>query len=70
MTRRVLAIEILCAAQGIEYRVPLEPGHGVADALELIRRHVPPLTEDRSPSEEIEVVAGLIEDGTLTGTPG
>jgi histidine ammonia-lyase len=69
-TRRVLAIEILCAAQGIEYRAPLKPGHGVADVLELIRRHVPPLTEDRSPSEEIEVVAALIEDGTLTGTPG
>lgn len=66
-TRRVLAIEIICAAQGIEYRAPLRPGDGVAGIVALIRNHVPPLTEDRPPSAEIEVVAGLIADGTLTG---
>jgi histidine ammonia-lyase len=61
--RRVLAIEILCAVQGIEYRSPLRPGPGTARIVEAVRTHVPPLDEDRSLSDEIELVARLIADG-------
>jgi histidine ammonia-lyase len=64
--RRVIAIELLCATQGIEYRSPLLPAAGTADLVRLIRSHVPPLTEDRSLTDEIELVAGLIEDGSVT----
>ncbi len=65
--RRVLAIEVLCAVQGIEYRRPLLPASGTAAVVDLVRSHVPPLTADRSLSEEIEFVASLIADGSLTG---
>ncbi len=64
--RRVLAIEILCAVQGIDYRAPLTPAAGTARVAGVIRDHVPPLTEDRSLADEIEVVADLIADGSLT----
>ena len=64
--RRVVAIEIICAAQGIEYRRPLLPAPGTAKMVALIRDHVPPLSEDRSLTEEIEVVAGLIASGAVT----
>jgi histidine ammonia-lyase len=64
--RRVIAIELLCATQGIEYRSPLLPAAGTADLVRLIRSHVPPLTEDRSLTDEIELVTGLIEDGSVT----
>jgi histidine ammonia-lyase len=64
--RRVLAIEILCAVQGIDYRAPLQPAAGTAAAVSIVRHHVPPLTEDRSLSNEIEIVANLIADGSLT----
>jgi histidine ammonia-lyase len=64
--RRVLAIEILCAVQGIEYRGSLRPAVGTGRIVELIREHVPPLTADRSLAAEIELVAQLIADGKIT----
>ncbi len=63
----VLAVEILCAVQGLEYRRPLQPGAGTASVVALVRARVPPLEGDRSPSEEIEVVSEMIADGALTG---
>ena len=59
--RRVLAIELLCAAQAIEYRLPLQPGTGTGRAKDLIRSVVPPLDGDRSPADEIEAVMNLID---------
>src|SRR5260370_21282649 len=44
----VIAIELLAAAEGLEYRAPLQAGRGVKQAYEIIRRHVPRLTRDRS----------------------
>jgi histidine ammonia-lyase len=63
--RRVIAIEILCATQGIEYRRPLTPGAGAGAVADLIREHVPTLEQDRPLSEEIETVAALIGDGSV-----
>jgi histidine ammonia-lyase len=63
--RRVIAIELICAVQGVEHRAPLAPGAGVARIVELVRDHVPTLTGDRSLNEEIELVARLIEDGSV-----
>ena len=55
--RKVVAIEMLCAAQGIEYRSPLLPAPGTAAMVGLVRAHVPPLSEDRSLTDEIEAIA-------------
>ena len=62
---RVLAIEILCAVQGLDYRQPLKPATGTGAVVELVRSHIPSLVEDRSPSAEIELLTGLIENGSL-----
>jgi len=62
-TANVLAAEMLCAAQGIEYRKPLQPAPGTARAKALIRDSVPPLDTDRPISEEIQLVAGMIRAG-------
>lgn len=64
-TARVLAVELLCAAQGVEYRRPLNPAPLTGRLLEIIRQHVPPLGEDRPLRSEIEAVAHLIETGEL-----
>lgn len=64
--RRVIAIEILCGVQGLEYRKPLAPAAGTGRIATLVREHVPPLDQDRSTSAEIETVAGLIADGSLS----
>jgi histidine ammonia-lyase len=64
--RNVLAIELLCAAQGIDYRAPLTPGKGIARAHAIVRRLVSPLERDRVLAPDIERLAGAIERGELT----
>ena len=59
----VLAIELLAAATGIEYRRPLKSGPGVERAYERLRQIVPPFTEDRPMYGEIERVAAAIRAG-------
>lgn len=56
----VIAIELIAAAQALEYRKPLKPGAGVVEAYERLRKLVPRLDEDRSMSSEIEHVAERI----------
>jgi histidine ammonia-lyase len=57
------AIELITAAEALEYRKPLAPGRGVGRAYEMIRRHVPPLTNDRSMSVEIEKIVATMNAG-------
>ncbi|MDX1468539.1 MAG: aromatic amino acid lyase, partial [Acidimicrobiia bacterium] len=64
----VLAVEILCAVQGIEHRRPLRPAEGTSRLVERVRTEVPPMTGDRSPSGEIEAIADLIISGDLVPT--
>jgi histidine ammonia-lyase len=64
--RRVLAIELMCAAQGIDFRAPLKPGKGVARAHAQIRRRVASLRDDRVLSTDIETLARAIEDSDFT----
>lgn len=63
---RVLATELMCAAEGIEYRRPLRGGKGVEVAHEIIRRKVPRLTGDRSLSSDLEELTRLIQAGSFT----
>ena len=62
---RVLAIELLAAAQAVEFLAPLEPGAGVAATRGFVRSLSPRLTDDRPLSREIEAVADAIRDGSL-----
>jgi histidine ammonia-lyase len=60
---QVVAIELLSAAQGLEFRRPLRPGQGVAAAYELLRELVPPLAADRVPTPDIQAIASGIRTG-------
>lgn len=62
---RVIAIELLCGAQGLEFREGLRPGRGVAAAHDFIRRFIPPLGEDRAQTPDIETLAEMVRDGSL-----
>jgi histidine ammonia-lyase len=62
---RVLACELLCAAQGLEFHLPLRPARGVQAAYKHIREHVRPLGRDRTLHRDLEAVERLIRDGTL-----
>jgi histidine ammonia-lyase len=61
----VLAIEALCAAQGLDFRAPLRSGEGVAAAHRAVRAAVPHLDHDRPPAPDIGAVRGLIRGGSL-----
>jgi histidine ammonia-lyase len=63
--RRVLAIELLCGAQGLEFRELLRPGRGVAAAHDFIRSFIPALEQDRAQTPDIERVADMVRDGSL-----
>lgn len=60
LARGVVAIELVCAAEGVERHRPLRSGRGVEQALSLVRSVVPPLTADRPLTPDIEAVRTLI----------
>ena len=62
---QVLAIEALCAAQGLDFRAPLRPGTGVARAHAIVRERVPHLGADRPPAPDIGTVRDLVHSGEL-----
>ena len=61
--RAVLAIELLCAAQGVDYRKPLRPGRGVARAHTTVRSLVEPLDQDRVLAGDIAALSNAILNG-------
>ena len=63
--RTVLAIEILCAAQGIDLRRPLKTTKPLEAVHAAIRSRVPAMPVDRPLSPDIAAVRTLIDDGTL-----
>ena len=65
---RVLAIELLCAAQGVEFLQPRRPGRGTGALYGLLREHVPTLEADRILHDEIELVAALVRDPAFHAT--
>lgn len=62
-TSWVLAVELMCGAEGIGGRSPLRPAPGTAAVVDTIREVVAPLTQDRPLGPDIEKVAAQIEDG-------
>ena len=62
-TARVLAIEALAAAQGLEFHKPLQGGAGVRTAYEFIRQHSAFMETDRALAPDIEVISAAIKTG-------
>jgi histidine ammonia-lyase len=62
---RVVAIELLAGAQGLEFLKPLRPGRGVARLYEAVRRLIPPLDADRPMAADIERVTAGIRAGAF-----
>ena len=61
----VLAIEALCATQGLDFRVPMRPGPASRAHAPRSARRVLHLDEDRSPSPDIAAVRELVHSGDL-----
>ncbi len=63
----VIALELLCAAQGLDFRMTdgLRAGAGVADAHALVRGGVAHLDSDRDPQPDIASAVRLVRSGEL-----
>ncbi|HHZ04062.1 HAL/PAL/TAL family ammonia-lyase, partial [Acetomicrobium hydrogeniformans] len=63
--QKVIAIEILTAAQALEFSAPLKPGKGVYKAFQAIRERTPFLDEDIFMAPLIEEVLSLVKSGEI-----
>lgn len=61
----ILAVELLCAAQGLDYRKPLKPGRQLEQVLAGIRAIVPALEADRPPATDINHLAQAMRQGRI-----
>ena len=67
--QHVLALELLCAAQGLDFRLSsgLTPGAGVVQALAAVRDRVEHLGDDRDPQPDISAALEMVQQGLLVG---
>jgi histidine ammonia-lyase len=64
--RHTIAIELLCACQGIDLLAPLQTGTLAKRAYAAVRAKSPKVTEDRSLAPDIEVVSSAIAEGQFS----
>lgn len=62
---RILAIEFLCAAQGLDYLRPLKAGLNVEAGYQYIRGRISHVSEDRVLSIDIERMIGIMTESTF-----
>jgi histidine ammonia-lyase len=65
MAQQVVAIELLCASQGIDLLRPLTSSPALEQVHATIRAGVPRLTDDRAPAPDIARLASYISDGSV-----
>jgi histidine ammonia-lyase len=61
----ILAVEAACAAQALDLRTPLQPGHATSAALARIRQDVPFIEVDTFMAPHIEAAKSLVTSGQL-----
>jgi histidine ammonia-lyase len=66
----ILAVELLCAAQGIEFRAPLRTSDVLQRIIDRLRLDVPSLTEDRYLAGDLAKADALIRSGALVTASG
>lgn len=66
--RSIIAVELMCAAQGIEFRAPLKTSPGLQRVLETIRQRIPAIKQDRYLAGDMASAAEMVADGSLIKT--
>ncbi|MDO8250780.1 MAG: histidine ammonia-lyase [Rhodoferax sp.] len=65
-TANILGIELLAAAQGIEFLRPLQSSVALEQAHALLRQHIPAMAQDRFLAPDIEHATTLVRNGALS----
>ena len=63
---QILGVELLCAAQGIEFRAPLTTSAPLQAVVTRLRQDIPTLTVDRYLAPDLELAAKLVTSGAIT----
>ncbi len=66
----ILGVELLCAAQGVEFRAPLQTSEPLARVMAHLRSEISRLGEDRYLAPDLERAAGLIGAGSIAQAAG
>jgi histidine ammonia-lyase len=61
----VISIELMTAAQGIDFHAPLKCGKGTGTAYRIIRSSIPHLEEDRILHDDIQKALELLKSGSI-----
>lgn len=61
----ILGIELICAAQGVEFRAPLTTSPKLQKAIATIRARIEPVVEDRFLADDIAAAARMVADGSI-----
>lgn len=64
----ILGIELLCSAQGVEFRAPLKTSQALSKVISTLRNSVPTLEQDRYLADDITLAAGIIKQGSISQT--
>jgi histidine ammonia-lyase len=62
---RILAVELTCAARGLDLRAPLQPGPGTAAALAVTRKQIEGPGPDRFVAPDLAAAEALVSAGKL-----
>ncbi len=66
----IVAVEAMCASQGIEMRGPLRTSPALQGMLDRVRTRVPELVDDRYQADDIAAAAALVREGGLVPETG
>jgi histidine ammonia-lyase len=66
----IVGVELLCAAQGVEFRAPLTTSPLLQRLLAAVREAVPPLGEDRYMADDLARAAALVREGRVAAVCG
>ncbi|MCA0929388.1 histidine ammonia-lyase [Ruegeria profundi] len=66
----ILGVELLCAAQGVEFRAPLTTSTPLQQVIARLRADIPALTEDRYLAPDLEAAKHLVAEATILSAVG
>lgn len=67
---RILGVELMCAAQGVEFRAPLPTSTPLQAVSERLRRDVATMGDDRYMAPDMETASALVASGEIVAASG
>jgi histidine ammonia-lyase len=70
LATHVIAVEVLCACQALDFHAPLTSSPPLARVHAAVRQHVPTLVDDRPPSPDLARIVDFIQSGSFEYASG